>query len=87
MNRLGRSDDTDGPIQDDLRAQIAAAVQDRGSVLVWDTVAIFPFSGTELLEPEYCNRIGEIVVQMLLARDPQRQGRLRAAAPSPTCTP
>jgi diguanylate cyclase (GGDEF)-like protein len=33
---------------------------------VWDTVAIFPFSGTELLEPEYCNRIGEIVVQMLL---------------------
>jgi diguanylate cyclase (GGDEF)-like protein len=66
MNRSGRSQDADGPIQDDLREQIAAAVQDRGSVLVWDTVAIFPFSGTELLEAEYCNRIGEIVVQMLL---------------------
>ena len=34
-------------------------------MLVWDTVAIFPFSGTELLEPEYCNRMGEIVIQLL----------------------
>src|SRR5258708_3463608 len=62
----GDADEANGPIQDDLRQQIAAAIQDRGSVLVWDTVAIFPFSGTELLEPEYCNRIGEIVIQLLV---------------------
>ena len=62
----GYADEPNGQIQEDLRQQIAAAIKDRGSVLVWDTVAIFPFSGTELLEPEYCNRIGEIVVQMLL---------------------
>src|SRR5204862_2078101 len=48
------------------RQQIATAIQDHGSVLAWDTVTIFPFSGTELLEPEYCTRFGDIVVQMLL---------------------
>ena len=58
------SDEAHGPIQEDLRQRIAAAIQDRGSVLVWDTVAIFPFSGTELLEPEYCNRMGEIVAEV-----------------------
>ncbi len=66
MNEPDRySDEARGPIQEDLRQRIAAAIQDRGSVLVWDTVAIFPFSGTELLEPEYCNRMGEIVIQLL----------------------
>jgi diguanylate cyclase (GGDEF)-like protein len=65
-SRSEYTDEVNGPMQDDLRQQIAAAIQDHGSVLVWDTVAIFPFSGTELLEPEYCNRIGEIVVQMLI---------------------
>jgi diguanylate cyclase (GGDEF)-like protein len=59
------SDEAHGPIQEDLRQRIAVAVQDRSSVLVWDTVAIFPFSGAELLEPEYCNRMGEIVIQLL----------------------
>jgi diguanylate cyclase (GGDEF)-like protein len=54
------------PIQNDLRQQIAAIIQERGSALVWDSVAIFPFSGTEPLEPEYCNRLGEIVIQLLL---------------------
>jgi diguanylate cyclase (GGDEF)-like protein len=65
-SRSEHTEEASGPLQDDLRQQIAAAIQEHGSVLVWDTVAIFPFSGTELLEPEYCNRIGEIVVQMLL---------------------
>jgi diguanylate cyclase (GGDEF)-like protein len=60
------TDEANGPVEDDLRQQIAIAIQDHGSVLVWDTVAIFPYSGAELLEPQYCNRIGEIVVQMLL---------------------
>jgi diguanylate cyclase (GGDEF)-like protein len=65
-SRSENTEEVNGAIQDDLRQQIASAIQEHGSVLVWDTVAIFPFSGTELLEPEYCNRIGEIVVQMLL---------------------
>src|SRR5438067_2364174 len=60
------SDEVAGPAQEDLRHRIAAVVQDRANVLVWDTVAIFPFIGTELLEPDYCNRIGEVVVRLLI---------------------
>src|SRR6476661_6011537 len=61
----GYTEDTNGRSQDDLRQRIALAIQERAAVLVWDTVAIFPFSGAEFLEPEYCNRIGEVVVQLL----------------------
>src|SRR4029077_9352416 len=53
-------------VQDDLREQIATAITDRSPVLVWDTVAIFPFSGSELLEPDYCNRLGALLAQLLV---------------------
>ena len=56
-----------GRMQDDLREQISALILERAGLLVWDTVAIFPFSGTELLEPEYCNRIGQLLLQLLAA--------------------
>src|SRR3954452_24620199 len=61
----GYTDETNGPAQDDLRQRIAVAIRERAAVLVWDTVGIFPFSGAELLEPDYCNRIGDVVVQLL----------------------
>jgi len=61
-----QSDDLDGSIQHDLRSRIASAIRERGPALVSDTVAIFPFSGTELLAPDYCSRLGDIVVQMLV---------------------
>ena len=48
-------------MQDDLRQQVADVIVDRTPVLVWDTVAIFPFSGSEFLEPEHSNRIGELL--------------------------
>src|SRR5262245_23342748 len=78
----GYSHEANGPAQDDLRQRIASAIQDRAAVLVWDTVAIFPFSGTEILEPEYCNRIGEVVVQLLTVgvRDGKIDGRGGAIA-------
>lgn len=66
MHATGSSADTIGPIQDDLRQQIASAIEDRGSMLVGDTVAIFPYSGSEIFDPEYCDRLGAIVVQLLL---------------------
>ena len=60
--------DEDGsPVQDDLREQISSLVLERASLLVSDTVAIFPFSGTELLEPDYCIRIGQLLLQLLAA--------------------
>jgi diguanylate cyclase (GGDEF)-like protein len=76
------SREANGPAQDDLRQRIAAVIQERATVLVWDTVAIFPFSGSEFLEPEYCNRIGEIVVQLLTlgVRDGKVDGRGGAVA-------
>src|SRR6185295_753608 len=78
----GYTHEANGPVQDDLRQRIAAAIQERTAVLVWDTVAIFPFSGTEFLEPEYCNRIGEVVVQLLTVgvRDGKIGGRGGAVA-------
>src|SRR5437762_10543865 len=74
--------EANGPAQDDLRQRIASAIQERATVLVWDTVAIFPFSGSEFLEPEYCNRIGDVVVQLLTlgVRDGKVDGRGGAVA-------
>lgn len=60
-------DEDGGRMQDDLREQISALMLERASLLVGDTVAIFPFSGTEMLEPAYCNRIGQLLVQLLAA--------------------
>src|SRR5215468_10409701 len=65
------------PAQDDLRQRIATALRDRTAAIVWDAVAVFPFSGPELLEPQYCNRIGGTVVELLTmaARDGRVDGR------------
>ncbi|HEV8347684.1 MAG TPA: GGDEF domain-containing protein [Vicinamibacterales bacterium] len=52
------------PMQDDLRQQISGLILDRAALLTWDTVAVFPFTGTEMLEPEYCNRVGHLLVQL-----------------------
>ncbi|HJZ75159.1 MAG TPA: GGDEF domain-containing protein [Vicinamibacterales bacterium] len=65
------------PAQDDLRHRIATALRDRSAAIVADTVAIFPFSGAELLERRYCNRIGEVVVELqtMAVRDGTVDGR------------
>ena len=55
----------DGSIQNDLRERIADAVDGSRSTLVADAAALFPFSGTEHLEPEYCTRLGDVVVRLL----------------------
>ena len=68
------ADESNGSLQDDLRHQVSEAILKRSALLVWDTVAIFPFSGTELLEPEYCNRIGDLLVQLLATA--VREGRI-----------
>jgi diguanylate cyclase (GGDEF)-like protein len=66
--------DADGPVfaaehgghmQDDLRQQIATLILDRAALLTWDTVAVFPFTGAEMLEPDYCNRVGQLLVQLM----------------------
>ena len=60
----------------DLRQQISAVLVDRATLLVSDTVAIFPYSGSELLAPEYCSRVGQFLIQLLAVA--VREGRVDA---------
>src|SRR5581483_10735134 len=54
------------PIQDDLRQQISALLLDRSNTISWDAVGVFPFtSGTELLDAEYCHRVGMHLIELL----------------------
>jgi diguanylate cyclase (GGDEF)-like protein len=50
---------------EDLRHQIATLLLDRSAPVTADMVAIFPFSGAETLSPEYCRRLGALLVQLL----------------------
>ena len=55
-----------GPsIQADLRLQISTVLTDRAGGITADTVAIFPFSGDDSLDPDYCRHVGQILVQLL----------------------
>jgi len=55
----------EGRKSEDLRQQIASVLLDRSGFVTADMVAIFPFSGCEALSPEYCRRIGSLLVQLL----------------------
>src|ERR1700692_1484295 len=61
---------------DDLRHQIATILLDRSGLVTADMVAIFPFSGAETLSPEYCRRVGSLLVQLLAVA--VRDGRVDA---------
>lgn len=68
------SDEEAGGAQHDLRQQIADVLVERADIITADTVAIFPFSGAETLDAEFCNRVGRLLVQLLAAAI--RAGRL-----------
>src|SRR5476651_1324785 len=61
-------------IQDDLRQQISAVVHEGIELITTDTVAIFPYSGAETLDTDYCRRVGLILTQLLAVAI--RDGRL-----------
>jgi diguanylate cyclase (GGDEF)-like protein len=63
-------------LQEDLRQQIGGTILERASLLTADTVAIFPYSGTEPLEAEYCSRVGQLLVQLIAMA--VREGRVDA---------
>ena len=67
-------------LQDDLRQQISSVLLDRIDLVTADTVAIFPFSGTESLDSDYCVRLGRLLVQVLAFA--VRDGRLDARSGS-----
>ena len=70
------ADDERDQIQDDLRQQTAAVLLERIDVITADTVAIFPYSGAETLDTDYCGRLGLLLTQLLAAA--VRDGRLDA---------
>jgi diguanylate cyclase (GGDEF)-like protein len=70
----GFDDETGGHAQRDLRQQIAGALLQRIDAITADTVAIFPFSGAETLDPAFCQRVGRLLVELLAAA--VRDGRL-----------
>ena len=64
MDASGTSFDEAGKLHDDLRHQIAGVLIDQADIITADTVAIFPYSGSEQLDSEYCHRIGQLLTQL-----------------------
>lgn len=54
-----------GTPRDDLRQKVATALLNQSALVTADMVAVFPFSGEETLNPEYCRRMGSLLVQLL----------------------
>ena len=70
------ADQAGGHVQDDLRQQTSSVLLERVDVITADTVAIFPYSGAETLDTDYCRRLGLLLTQLLAAA--VRDGRLDA---------
>jgi diguanylate cyclase (GGDEF)-like protein len=70
------AEEANGHLQHDLRQQTAAVLLDRIDVITADTVAIFPYSGAETLDADYCRRLGLLLAQLLAFA--VRDGRLDA---------
>jgi len=59
------ADEANGNIQDDLRQQVASIMLERIDVVTADAVAIFPYSGAEALDAEYCHQLGRLLAEFL----------------------
>jgi len=59
------ADEANGNVQDDLRRQVSSNLLERIDVVTADTVAIFPYSGAEALDAEYCRQLGRLLAQLL----------------------
>ena len=62
---IGFTDDHSHHRQDDLRQKLVAVLLERSDTVTSDAVAIFPFSGEEVPPPEYCSRVGKLLVELL----------------------
>jgi diguanylate cyclase (GGDEF)-like protein len=57
--------DEDNGIQTDLRHKISLALLEAIEIITADTVAIFPFTGVEALDTDYCSRLGHLLIHLL----------------------
>ena len=60
---------------EDVRVEISRVLQERDDAIVNDSVAIFPYSGPQPLETDYCERLGRRIIQLMRA---SLEGRLAA---------
>ena len=51
--------------QDDLRPRLSAAVVDVVDAVAEDSVAVLRYSGGESLDPDYCRRVGALLVRLM----------------------
>ena len=70
------ADGAGGLPQDDLRQQTSSVLLGRLDAITADTVAIFPYSGAETLDGDYCQRVGAQLTRLLSLA--VREGRLDA---------
>ncbi len=52
----------------DVRAEITRVLTERGDAIVSDSVAMFPYSGPQPLETDYCERLGRRLLQLFIAQ-------------------
>src|SRR3979490_518260 len=63
-DRLFTDERTSGA-QDDLRQRVAPLLLERLDIITADTVLIFPYTGVESLDADYCRRVGQQLAQLL----------------------
>lgn len=63
----------------DVRVDITRVLNERGDAIVSDSIAIYPYSGPQPLEADYCERLGRRLLQLTGAAI---EGRLAAEAES-----
>ena len=49
----------------DLRQRVAARLLEQADIITGDSVAIFPQSGSDGLDLDYCHRVGQLLTQLL----------------------
>lgn len=67
MSQDDRPFDGEGSVnlQNDLRVQVSEILMGRADVIAADTVAIFPYTGGEALDGEYCGRLCQTLIRLL----------------------
>jgi diguanylate cyclase (GGDEF)-like protein len=78
MNESPPQLENQDPATRDVRTAAARVLLDRMDVIIADSVAVFPFSGPQPLDAEYCERLGQLLLQLLAAA--VRDGQLEARA-------
>jgi diguanylate cyclase (GGDEF)-like protein/excisionase family DNA binding protein len=72
-HRVGDRPDTDNRTQryagsaGDIRKEITRVLAEQGDAIISDSVGVFPYSGSQPLETDYCERLGRKLLSLLCA--------------------